>query len=255
LSNQSARGQAARKAGPFRGHHPFLQGITAASSAPVPPSVSLWYDTSGKICELAQALDLILLTRLRELLPPPEASPPPPPGLLPAGVLVPLFPVNGELHLLFTQRTYTVRDHQGQISFPGGVRDSGDPDLLTTAVRETEEEIGLKAEVVEVLGRLPPVATVTGYWINPFVALIPHPYEFRPNPVEVSRLLVFAVREFLPPERWSTSDYEYQGRVIRVCCWKQGDTVIWGATARILLHLLALLGENPLAGRGPECQD
>jgi 8-oxo-dGTP pyrophosphatase MutT (NUDIX family) len=179
------------------------------------------------------------------------ATPPvPPPGLLPAGVLVPLFLVEEEPRLLFTQRTFTVRDHQGQISFPGGVQNLQDPDLLTTALRETEEEIGLKPEVVEVLGRLNPVATVTGYWINPFVALIPHPYDFRLNPLEVRQLLVYPLKEFFPPARWSTGDYHYQGRVVRVCCWRYKKTVIWGATARILLNFLTRLGENPLAVTG-----
>ncbi len=196
------------------------------------------------------------LSQIKERLAHTALPPLPAPGLLPAGVLVPLFLVQEEPHLLFTQRTFTVRDHQGQISFPGGVQDPGDPDLLTTALRETEEEIGLKPEVVEVLGRLNPVETVTGYWINPFVGLVPHPYEFRPNPLEVRQLLVFPVKEFFPAARWSTGDYHYQGRVVPVCCWKYQKTVIWGATARILLNFLACLGENPLAAAGePTCLD
>lgn len=182
------------------------------------------------------------------------ALPAPSPDLLPAGVLVPLFRVGEEPHLLFTQRTFTVRDHQGQISFPGGVRDPRDPDLLATALRETEEEIGLKADQVQVLGALGPVATVTGYWINPFVGLIPHPYDFRPNPREVRHLLIFPVKEFLPAARWSTGDYTYKGRTVKVCCWKHEKTVIWGATARILLDFLARLGEFPL-GNQPVCRD
>jgi 8-oxo-dGTP pyrophosphatase MutT (NUDIX family) len=186
------------------------------------------------------------LSRIKESLSPPAAPPVPPPELKPAGVLVPLFYVAQDPHLLFTQRTFTVRDHQGQISFPGGVQDTADPDLLTTALRETEEEIGLKPQVVEVLGALHPVATVTGYWITPFVGLIPHPYDFRPNPLEVRRLLMHPVREFFPPDRWNTGDYNYQGKVIRVCCWKYRGTVIWGATARMLVDFLARLGENPL---------
>jgi 8-oxo-dGTP pyrophosphatase MutT (NUDIX family) len=190
------------------------------------------------------------LAQLKERFSHPATPPVPPPGLLPAGVLVPLFLVEEEPRLLFTQRTFTVRDHQGQISFPGGVQNLQDPDLLTTALRETEEEIGLKPEVVEVLGRLNPVATVTGYWINPFVALIPHPYDFRLNPLEVRQLLVYSLKEFFPPARWSTGDYHYQGRVVRVCCWRYKKTVIWGATARILLNFLTRLGENPLAVTG-----
>jgi 8-oxo-dGTP pyrophosphatase MutT (NUDIX family) len=167
-------------------------------------------------------------------------------NLVPAGVLLPLFETAGEVHLLFTQRTLHLKDHQGQISFPGGVRDPGDPNLLDTALRETEEEIGLKPQEVEILGELNPRATVTGYWIQPYVGRIPYPYEFRLNRHEVKRLLIFPLPAFYPPERWSTGDYTYQGRTVRVCCWKEGRTVIWGATARILLDLLSRLGEHPL---------
>lgn len=177
---------------------------------------------------------------------------PPPEGLLPAAVLVPVFEAEGLVSLLFTQRTMCLRDHQGQISFPGGVRDPEDPDLMATALRETEEEIGLKPETVEVLGNLEPVATVTGYWINPFVALIPYPYNFRLNHHEVRHLLVFPLAAFCAPERWSTGPYRYGDQTVQVCCWKHGGTVIWGATARILLDLLSCGGEYPLS---PPCKD
>jgi len=170
-----------------------------------------------------------------------------PEGLMPAGVVAPLFVAEEELHLLFTQRTMHLRDHQGQISFPGGVQDPGDQDLLATALRETDEEIGLAPEEVEILGTLSPVATVTGYWINPFVGLIPHPYNFRLNHREVKRLLVFPLVDFLPPARWSTGPYHYRGQNVQVCCWKHQGTVIWGATARMLLDFLSRLGEHPLS--------
>jgi 8-oxo-dGTP pyrophosphatase MutT (NUDIX family) len=175
-----------------------------------------------------------------------------PEGLLPAAVLAPIFLLEGELSLLFTQRTMNLKDHQGQISFPGGVRDSVDPDLLATALRETEEEIGLKPEGVEILGTLNPVATVTGYWVNPFVALIPYPYDFRLNHREVHRLLMFPLAAFCVPERWNAGPYLYKDRTVQVCCWKYQDTVIWGATARMLLDLLDRLGEHPLSRR---CED
>ncbi len=87
----------------------------------------------------------------------------PPAGLVPAGVLAPVFEAEAGLSLLFTQRTMHLKDHQGQISFPGGVRDPGDHNLLATALRETEEEIGLPPEKAEILGDLTPVATSTGY--------------------------------------------------------------------------------------------
>jgi 8-oxo-dGTP pyrophosphatase MutT (NUDIX family) len=169
-----------------------------------------------------------------------------PEGLLPAGVLAPVFEAEGELGMLFTQRTMNLRDHQGQISFPGGVRDEGDHDLLATTLRETEEEIGLSPEGVEILGDLTPVATTTGYWIHPFVALIPHPYDFRLNHHEVNRLLFFPVAAFSQPERWSAGPYTYKGRTFQVFCWKYQETVIWGATARLMLDFLHRLKVHPV---------
>lgn len=196
--------------------------------------------------------DLTLLkTRL-----PLDPRPLPAPDLVPAGVLVPLFLQSDELHVLLTQRTQLVKDHRGQISFPGGVKDEEDPDLLATALRETEEEIGLEPKVVEVLGSLHPVATITGYAITAFVGLIPHPYEFRTNHREVERLLVLPVAGFFPPERWSSGPYVFQGRMTRVCYWRANQEVIWGATARILLHLLAVLDQHPIPGdRDATCLD
>jgi len=197
-----------------------------------------------------------LLARLKEHL---SQDPDPLIGardLVPAGVLAPLFLQDEELQVLFTQRTLAVKDHRGQIAFPGGVRDPEDPNLLGTALRESEEEIGLDPGAVEVLGALPQVDTITGYCITPFVGLIPHPYEFRPNPREVKRLLTLALAEFFPPERWSSGPYVFQGRTTRVCYWHNGQEVVWGATARILLNLLAHLGVYPVPGdREAACPD
>jgi 8-oxo-dGTP pyrophosphatase MutT (NUDIX family) len=176
--------------------------------------------------------------------------------LVPAGVLLPLFVENGTPHVLFTQRTLTVKEHRGQISFPGGVWHPEDPDLLTTALRETQEEIGLEPGVVEVLGSVKPIATITGYWVTGFVGVIPHLYEFRLNPREVARLLSFPLEGFCEPQRWRTGNYTYRGRHTRICYWTQDKTVIWGATARILLHFLARLGEYPIPGdREATCID
>jgi 8-oxo-dGTP pyrophosphatase MutT (NUDIX family) len=174
--------------------------------------------------------------------------PAPPPDMQLAGVLAPLFFSKDEPHLLFTQRTMTVRDHRGQISFPGGVHSSQDADLLATALREAREEIGLDPEQVEVLGGINPVATVTGYWITAFVGLIPYPYDFHLNSGEVERLLLLPLEGFCDPRRWNSGEYTYQGRMVRVCCWKHDGTVIWGATARLLLDLLQRLGENVFPG-------
>ena len=195
-----------------------------------------------------------ILARLKDHLPLEPA--PPDPDLVSAGVLLPLFVQQEQFQVLFIQRTLLVKDHRGQIAFPGGVRDPEDAHLLATALRETEEEIGLAPEAVEVLGTLPSVATITGYHITPFVGLIPYPYDFRPSPREVKRLLVLPVAEFYAPERWRSGPYVFQGRTTRVCYWQNGQEVVWGATARILLNLLAHLGVHPIPGdRHATCLD
>jgi 8-oxo-dGTP pyrophosphatase MutT (NUDIX family) len=197
-----------------------------------------------------------ILARLRDYLPPEPARLDPDPDLVPAGVLVPLFVAAEQLQVLFIQRTLLVKDHRGQIAFPGGVRDPEDAHLLATALRETEEELGLAPEAVEVLGALPPVATITGYHITPFVGLIPYPYDFHPSPREVERLLALPMAGFFAPGRWRSGPYVFQGRTTRVCCWQNGEEVIWGATARILLNLLAHLGVHPIPGdRDATCLD
>jgi len=202
---------------------------------------------------MSRPLVSLLKSRLGSNPPEPAAAS----DLVSAAVLAPLFFQEGaEAHLLFTQRTLTLKDHRGQISFPGGVSGPEDPDLLTTALRETREEIGLDPGVVELLGALEPVATLTGYRITPFLGLIPHPYEFRINPREVERLLLLPLEGFFDPARWSSRPYRYQGRNTRVCDWRGDGELIWGATARILLNLLALLDQHPIPGdRHATCLD
>ena len=193
---------------------------------------------------MSQSLVALLKARLASN----PADAPTPPVLVSAGVLVPLFFKDGAAHLLFTQRTFTVKDHRGQISFPGGVRHQSDPDLRATALRETQEEIGLDPQEVEVLGLLRPLDTITGYRITPFVGLIPHPYDFHPSPQEVKRLLLLPLEGFYEAGRWSAGVYHYQGRATGVYYWRANREVIWGATAQVLLNLLAHLGQNPIPG-------
>jgi len=188
------------------------------------------------------------LARLKEHLTLELAPEAPEADMVAAGVLVPLMVQDGNLRVLFIQRTLSMRDHRGQIAFPGGVQDPEDPHLLATALRETSEEVGLSPEAVEILGSLGKVTTLTGYQITPFVGHIPFPCDFRPNPQEVQRLLVLDLTEFYPPERWSSGPYNLHGQATRVCYWQNGEELIWGATARILLNLLAHLGVHPIPG-------
>jgi 8-oxo-dGTP pyrophosphatase MutT (NUDIX family) len=153
-------------------------------------------------------------------------------GLKPAAVLAPLFHDGHEWRVLFTKRTDRVEAHKGQVSFPGGTQDPQDETLLATALRETFEEIGVRAQDVEVVGGLEPVVTITNYLVCPFVGLIPHPYPFRLNDYEVERLIEVPLSQLLAEDRDQPADNPAALQFNR-----QGD-LIWGATARILHQLL-----------------
>jgi 8-oxo-dGTP pyrophosphatase MutT (NUDIX family) len=158
-------------------------------------------------------------------------------GQTDAGVLVPLYLDAGQLHVVFTRRPDDMRRHPGEISFPGGRKDPQDADLLETALREAEEEIGLPRGDVQVLGALQPVPTVaTGYAVYPFVGLIEAGHEWELSPREVAELIELSLTEL---ERgYGRRRLVRRGLPIRTDTYLVGDHLIWGATARILGDLL-----------------
>src|SRR5580658_11271128 len=102
-------------------------------------------------------------------------------GRTDAGVLVPLYESDGEMHAVFTKRRNDLRRHPGEISFPGGRRDPGDENLLATALREAHEEVGLPPDAVEIAGALQPTPTIaTGYAVYPFVGMIVAGFVWKP---------------------------------------------------------------------------
>ncbi len=154
-----------------------------------------------------------------------------------AGVLVPLYVESGELNAVFTKRREDLRRHPGEISFPGGRPEEGDADLLHTALREAEEEIGLPASAVEILGALQPTPTIaTGYAVYPFVGLLEPGLEWTLSPREVAQVLELSV----PALRggYARRRLVRRGVPIRTDTYQVGDHLIWGATARILSDLL-----------------
>jgi 8-oxo-dGTP pyrophosphatase MutT (NUDIX family) len=158
-----------------------------------------------------------------------------PENLTPAAVLFPLLLKENNLHVLFTKRTQTVKAHKGQVSFPGGIRDPHDENLLATALREAQEEIDLKPEDVEILGVLDPITTVTtGFLVYTFVGFIPYPYPFQPNSLEVAEILFVPLDFLANDEHWSHRSYDTENQRFRAYFVSYENYRIWGATARIL---------------------
>lgn len=154
-------------------------------------------------------------------------------GATEAAVLVPLYLEGDELHAVFTRRREDLRRHAGEISFPGGRRDPDDTDLIHTALREAEEEVGLPSDSVEICGALQPTPTIaTGYAVYPFVGLVEPGLAWTLSPREVAEVIELP----LPALR---SGYGRRRLVrrslpIRTDTYVVGDNLIWGATARIL---------------------
>jgi len=162
-------------------------------------------------------------------------------GYTPSAVLVPLVNKRGKYHILFTQRTDRVRDHKNQISFPGGVQEKGDPSLLVTALRETEEEIGLIPDKIEILGNLGDIFTPTQYRITPFVGAISSSYVIHPNPEEIKEVIEVPLSHLLEPRNLSLVPSEFFNRQFDMPYFYYKGHTIWGATGRITLNLINLL--------------
>lgn len=153
-----------------------------------------------------------------------------------ASVLVPLIlgPAPG---VLLTRRTTQLSNHAGQVSFPGGRIDPGDADAEAAALREATEEIGLRPEDVDVIGRLDDHLTGTGYRITPVVGLIPPGLPLVANPDEVAALLELPMAVLLDPNAPQRREAEYRGRLRQFWVWPHPEHYIWGATAAILMQL------------------
>jgi len=164
------------------------------------------------------------------------------PARTPSAVLIPIYVQDGEYHILFVQRTYNVRDHKGQIAFPGGAWEEKDASLRATALREAEEEVGLPPEAVDILGELDDFLTIgSGCIITPFVGKIHWPYGVRLDGWETEDIIEAPLSTLMDPACLTKGSDELEGKAIETYFYDCKGKVIWGATARILTQLLDII--------------
>jgi 8-oxo-dGTP pyrophosphatase MutT (NUDIX family) len=168
-------------------------------------------------------------------------------GALRSAVLVPVFEDDGSAWLVLTRRAQHLRAHKGEVAFPGGRQDDNET-LMEAALRETREEIGLDTELIEIVGELDHLATVSSNSsIVPYVGVLPgRPLRFTPNPDEVETVITVSIDELLQDDVFHSELWEWQqatglaGERPVHFFHLYGDTV-WGATARILVNLLSIV--------------
>ena len=164
------------------------------------------------------------------------------PSLTPAAVLLVLYPKDGQYCVLLHKRSEQVEHHKGEISFPGGTQDQGDKDSLDTALRETEEEMGIRREDVTILGELDEVATRSGFGVRVYFGTIDYPYPFKPSRLEIAEVLEVPIAVLQDPANLRVESSWDQGQLSTSYAYAYNQHLIFGATARILQQFLELLG-------------
>jgi len=166
---------------------------------------------------------------------------PTPTSFRPAAVLVPLVRREPGITVLLTQRTEDMPSHAGQIAFPGGRKQQEDADAKATALRETEEEVGLSRTFVQVIGAVDPYRTGTGYEITPVVGIVTPGFTIHADPREVADVFEVPLSHFLDAQNHRIDSRIFQGRERRFYAMPYGDRYIWGATAGMLKNLQFVL--------------
>lgn len=162
---------------------------------------------------------------------------------IPSAVLILLYPYKEDIHFILTERTNEVQHHKGQISLPGGSWENGEQ-LHETALRETEEEIGIPADKTKIIYELTPLfVKVTGYMIHPFVAYINQKPHIVPDQNEVNNVFTASISELLNPANRLTELWTIRGISVDVPFYKFGKYKVWGATAMILSEFRYCLKE------------
>lgn len=164
--------------------------------------------------------------------------------LAPAAVLIPLTERGGEMEVVLTKRSERLRKHSGEVSFPGGRKDEGDPDLVQTALRESAEEIRLQPDDVTVFGALLRMPTVTGFEVTVYVGEFAQPYELAPNPDEIDTIIEAPLADFVDERLYRREEVEWNGHRFPMHSFDIQGHNVWGATALMMVTLLDFLKGN-----------
>ena len=162
----------------------------------------------------------------------------------PAAVLVPLVKRDDGLHVILTRRTDHLSDHAGQISFPGGRQEEEDATLEETALRETEEEIGLSRRHIDLIGRIDDYYTVTGYQVTPIIGLVTPPFDLVPDDHEVAEVFEVPLTFILDPKNQKLQTVTFEGTRRRYFAIPYREYYIWGATAGMLVNFSEVIRVN-----------
>ena len=166
-------------------------------------------------------------------------------SLMPAAVLLLLYPKDGKYCVLLNKRSEEVEHHKGEISFPGGAKDEEDRDFLETALREAQEEMGISPADVTVLGQLDDFTTRSGFSIQVYVGTIDYPYDFKPSNLEIAEVLEVPLDVLLDPSSMRVETRWEDGQYVDVRSYAYDGHLIYGATARILQQFLSVLESEP----------
>lgn len=165
-------------------------------------------------------------------------------ALTPAAVLLLVYQKDGEYCVLLNKRSEQVEYHKGEISFPGGAKDPEDRDFLDTALRETEEEMGIDRSHVSILGELDEIATNSRFLVKVFVGAISYPCQFKPSAVEISEVLEVPISTLLDSANLRVETRWEDGAPVTSYSYAYKEHLIFGATARILRQFLELLAHG-----------
>jgi len=167
-----------------------------------------------------------------------------PDGLMPAAVMILLYDKDGEYCVLLNKRSQLVEHHKGEMSFPGGAKDPTDMDFLDTALRETEEEMGISRSDITVLGQLDDIITRSDIIVKVYVGTIPYPYEFRPSEIEIAEVVETPIKHLLDSKSLRYESRWVDGEATTSVSYAYQDYLVFGATAKILQQLLNIIDEG-----------